>query len=437
VLNLNKEEILETLKTGRVDYVRVEFVDILGNVRGKSLRRVEFQEAIEDGIPFSSSILSYDYKDRPLEESEFERDRDIIALPDPSTFIIIPYLERTGRVLSYIKTPDLTPHEGCSRTVLAKTINDLEEKGIKVIISLEPKFYLVRRIDNKIYPADSARAYSTEGFLAQQDLLKKINSYLESCGIPVEKVSKEKGPGQYEINFVRMEALKASDSMVALKEIVRDISMIHGLIATFMPMPFNELPSGGMHIHISLIDSKDKRNLFYDQNDQRGFNLSRIAYSFIAGILEHIEALTAITNPTVNSFKKFKADRESSKVLNYARGSRLSVIRIPEYKTNNIRIELRFPDALSNIYLALASIIRAGYDGIERDLDPGVIGGDGAKIDWDLEYTLKKLEDDKLLMNTLGEKIIREFIKLKKKEIQEYYSFITDWEVENYLKTGI
>ncbi|MEM0174175.1 MAG: glutamine synthetase, partial [Sulfolobaceae archaeon] len=202
---MSKEELLEILKTGRADYVRVEFIDILGNVRGRSLRRLEFERILEErGVVFSESLLILDYKERPIEKEYY----DIIAQPDPSTFTFIPYLERTGRVYSYLLSYDGNPHPLCSRTILRNAISKLEELGLSLQVAFEPTFYL---LDSKtLEPADEARAFSPEGLLEQQNLLKDIIKNMEGMGIQVEMINKHYGYAQYELTLSPTHAINAS-----------------------------------------------------------------------------------------------------------------------------------------------------------------------------------------------------------------------------------
>ncbi len=205
-----KDEILELLKSGRIDYVRVVFVDILGNVRGRSLRRAEFEKVLnERGVEYSESLILLDYRDEPIRSTY----ADMFAQADLATFSVIPYLERTGRVLSYLTQIDGSPHPLCSRSLLIKGIQKLEEVGLKLQVAFEPTFYLIKFKDSRAVPADEARAFSLEGLMEEQNLLKDLIKNLGSSNIKVQSVNKHYGPGQYEITFSLSDVLEAADSL--------------------------------------------------------------------------------------------------------------------------------------------------------------------------------------------------------------------------------
>ncbi|MEM1626527.1 MAG: glutamine synthetase family protein [Sulfolobaceae archaeon] len=423
---MSKEELLEILKTGRADYVRVEFIDILGNVRGRSLRRLEFERILEErGVVFSESLLILDYKERPIEKEYY----DIIAQPDPSTFTFIPYLERTGRVYSYLLSYDGNPHPLCSRTILRNAISKLEELGLSLQVAFEPTFYL---LDSKtLEPADEARAFSPEGLLEQQNLLKDIIKNMEGMGIQVEMINKHYGYAQYELTLSPTHAINASDFLIASREIIRDVARLYGKIATFMPRPFSDKPSSSMDIYIKLLDLSKGKNLMIDYNEQLG--ISKIALRFISGIIHHIDSLMAFASPTINSYKR-QNDLFYPNIVGVG-NERHFIFRVPSNFREKGLIELRVADPLANPYLLLAGIIYAGIRGINEGLEIDV----NQKIKY-LPTTLKdaidSLEEDDYLKRNLGKEIIEKYIKIKKREIEDYNNEVTDWERKAYLKLG-
>ncbi len=426
---MSRDDVIETLKSGRIDYVRVEFIDILGNVRGRSLRRAEFENLIlkESGVPYPESLVLLDYKDIPLKT----RYEDIIAQPDPSTFVVLPYLERTARVLSYLASPDLIPSQYCSRGLLRKATEKLEEIGYKLNVAFEPTFYLLKIDDGNIIPADYGKAFSPEGLMEEQGFLRDMIKSLEQVGVQVEMVNKHYGPGQYEITFSSKEALQASDSLITAREVIRDVARIYNTFATYMPKPFSDKPGSSMDIYFSLEGIDGKRII--DNNDSKGFGLSKTAYSFIAGIMEHLGSILAFAAPTINSYKRFK--EVVTPTLPGIGTERHYIIRIPSnFKDTNL-LEFRLADPLSNSYLLLSSIIFSGIDGIEKNLDiePNAIMGN---IPSNISDALEKLNRDNYLKYTLGSDLISSFIELKKREIENYESYITNWELDAYLKAG-
>ena len=425
-----KDEVLDVLKSGKVDYVRVVFVDVLGNTRGRSLRRIEFEKALENGkgIEYSESLLLLDFRDLPI-RSKYG---DIFAVPDVSTFVIIPYLERTARVLSFVTTAEGSPHPLCTRSLLVKAVEKLNEFGYNLQVAFEPTFYLITFKDGKPVPADEARAFSSEGLMEQQNFLRDLIKYLESVGIQVQYINKHYSPGQYEITFSMSDSLNSADSLITAREIIRDTARLYKIYSTFMPKPFKDYSSSSMDIYIKLVDLSNKP-VGVDASDPKGLGLSKILYSFLAGILEHIGSILAIASPTINSYKRYK-EVVTPNIAGIG-NERHYIIRIPStYKDEGV-FEFRLADPLANPYLLLSSIIFAGIDGIERGLDVDA-NYEVSLLPTNLKDALQKLDNDTKLKYYLGEELVNTFIELKKKEIEEYEKEITEWEINSYLKSG-
>ncbi|HII74732.1 glutamine synthetase family protein [Sulfurisphaera tokodaii] len=423
-----RDEVLEVLKSGRVDYVRVVFADILGNSRGRSLRRIEFEKSLNKGIEYSEALLYLDYKDTPIKQ----RYGDIFAVPDISTFVLIPYLERTARVLSFLTTQDNSPHPLCTRSLLTRSIDKLAELGYNIKVAFEPTFYLINFKDGKPVPADEARAFSSEGLMEQQNFLRDLIKYLESVNIQVQYINKHYAPGQYEITFSMGEALEEADSLITAREIIRDTARLYHLYSTFMPKPFKEYPSSSMDIYIKLVDTQNK-SVGVDTSDPRGLGLSKILYSFLAGILEHISSILAIAAPTINSYKRYR-EVVTPNVAGIG-NERHFIIRIPSTYRDLGVFEFRLADPLANPYLLLSSMIFAGIDGIEKGLDIDV-NYEVSTLPTNLKEALYKLDSDTKLKYYLGKELVDTFIELKKKEIEDYEKEITEWEINSYLKSG-
>lgn len=427
---MSRDELLEILKSGRIDYVRVEFIDILGNVRGRSFRRPEFENVIMNGngIPYSESLVMLDYTDTPI-KTKYE---DILAFPDPSSFVILPYLERTGRVLSFLFSDYTTPSPYCSRGILKKAIEKLEEAGLQMVVSFEPTFYLIKEFNGTFIPADQAKAYSPEGLMEEQSFLKDLIKYLEEVGIQIETINKHYGPGQYEIAFFRKDALAAADSLITGREIIRDTARIYKMFSTFMPKPFSEYPGSSMDVYIKLLD-KNGKDAMIDFNDSKGIGLSKIGYNFFAGILEHLEGIMAIAAPTINSYKRFREIITPN--IGGMGSERHYIIRVPTNFRQLGALEFRLADPLANAYLLLSAIIFAGIDGIEKglDIEPNAAV---ARVPTSLNESLRKLEEDSYLKYSLGQDLVSTFIELKNREIENYESYVTNWEIKAYLKAG-
>ncbi|WP_432518003.1 glutamine synthetase family protein [Saccharolobus islandicus] len=424
---MSKENIFDALKSGKIDYVRVEFVDILGNTKGRSLRRAEFENVINNnkGVDYPESLALMDYKDRPI-KSKYE---DIIAIPDLNTFVAIPYLERTARVLSFLVQPEGLSYPYCSRSILNKAIEKLKEAGYTLQVSFEPTFYL---LNSSLNPADYSKAFSLEGLLEQQNFLKLLIKYLEEIDIQVETINKHYGPGQYEVKLSQKSVLEAADSLISSREVIRDTAKMNNIIATFMPKPFKDYPSSSMDITLSL-QTTDGKDIMYDPNDAKGIGLSKIAYNFISGILEHLPSILSIAAPTVNSYKRFKEVVTPN--MPGIGTERHYIVRIPSYYKDTRQVEFRLADPLANPYILLASIIYAGLDGIERNLMVNINEYYG-NLPQTLKESLSRLENDIYMKYNLGQDLTTTYINIKNIEIEEYESEITEWEKEYYLKAG-
>ncbi len=423
---MSRGDILDQLKSGNIDYVRVEFVDVLGNTRARSLRRAEFEEISEGlkGVLFPESLLLLDYQDRPS-RSKYD---DIVAIPDLGTFAMIPYLERTARVLSFINMPDGTPSPYCTRTILKKAMQALEEEGYKLRVGFEPTFYLLKENTNE--PADLAKAFSPEGLMEEQSFLRSMIKNLEDIGVQVEMINKHYGPGQYEISFAMQDAMEAADSLLAAREVIRDTTRIYHMYSTFMPKPFKDYPGSSMDVYFSLT-SMDGKDVLYDGNDKNGF--SSVAYSFLGGIMEHLPSIMAFAAPTVNSYKRFREVFTPS--VPGVGSERHFMIRTPSNFREKRTLEFRLADPLTNSYLFLASLIFAGIDGLKRGSTVEVNTYTN-QLPATLSESLSRLENDSYMKYSLGQELHSAYLELKTSELETYEREISPWEIKTYLKAG-
>jgi glutamine synthetase len=426
---VSQEDIFETLKTGKVDYVRVEFVDLLGNTRGKSLRRAEFEEVLNGkGVEFAEGLVVLDYAEVPLFSSYY----DVIAVPDLSTFKIIPYLERTARVLSYLTTLEGARHELCVRSALYNVLKKLEERNLSLYSAFEPTFYLVKQAgDGTIRPADDAKAFSPEGLWDQQEFLKNLIKYLELLDVKVSSINKHYGQGQYELKFSLSSPIESADQLISSREVIRDLARSYGMLATFMPKPFSEQVSSSMDVYLSFHRGKD--SVMLDPTDPKGHSLSQIGYNILAGIVHHLHAIMAFAAPTVNSYRRFK-----EKVVPNRGGvghERHFVIRLTSTFKENGLFEFRLADPLANPYLFLASVVASAIDGIEDNMDIE-IEKDVTYLPETLEEAINALKQDSVIVRSLGNALVDAYIKLKKRELDAYTNYVSEWEIRTYLKAG-
>ncbi|MEM5869612.1 MAG: glutamine synthetase family protein [Candidatus Aenigmatarchaeota archaeon] len=404
-----------------MDFVSLRFSDMNGTLKEVLVSERKFRESKEKGIWFDgSSILGLarrfesDMRLKPDENSRFKLNDSEVYFCD-------------------IYSGD-KPYEGDPRVILKKVLKEVESLGFRTFAAGELEFYLLKngeKIDKGSYfdvsPKDKAH-----------EIKIKIIETLTKAGIEWDTGHHEVGPGQNEIDIKYDNPVSTADKILFAKNVIKLVAESSGLRATFMPKPFFGLPGNGMHLHISLWSKE--RNLFYDENDEH--KLSQTAKFFIAGIFKHVKAIAAITNPTINSYKRL-GEFEAPKYIYWGSKNRDALVRIPEILSQaSARIEFRASDASANPYLALAALIEAGLEGIkdklqlEKAIEEDIYENGKYKtlesLPSTLEEALKELEKDGLMKNLLGPSF-EKFIELKKAEVEEYNrKKITDWEIEKY-----
>ncbi len=424
----------------RPHFIQLVFVDINGIPKGMEIPITRYEEAIEEGIAFDgSSIAGF----QGIEDS------DLLFKADPSTYAEVPW-EGIARVYGYIYK-DGKPYGADPRGVLKRALEMLEKEGFNAYIGPEPEFYILKKNGTwELHIPDIGGYFDLVALDKAREVRREIALYMPAFGLIPEVLHHEVGKAQHEIDFRYDEALKTADNIVSFKYIVKAVAEMRGLHATFMPKPLYGYPGNGMHLHISLW--KDGENVFIGED-----GLSETALHFMAGILKHAKALTALTNPTVNSYKRLVPGYEAPVYISWGYKNRSTLIRVPAFSGNGARIEYRCPDPSANPYLAIAAVLIAGLDGIKRKLEPE------AYVETNV-YEMSEEERNKAgietLPGSLGEaleelrrdKIIKEalagayenFIAYKEREWSEYVAYIesrelpletkkvTEWELERY-----
>jgi glutamine synthetase len=427
----------------KVKFVLAQFVDIHGAAKTKSIPVAHFGDILKNGAGFAGFAIWGMGID--------PHGPDYMAVGDLSTLSLVPWQPGYARIVCSGRV-NKQPHEYDSRVVLQKQVARLKERGWILNTGLEPEFSLLRKDgQGAIFPFDETDTLAKAGYDYKSlnrgsAYLDELVGALQQVGIDVFQVDHEDANGQFEVNYTYNEALKSADNFVLFKMAASEIAHAHGMICSFMPKPFANVPGNGLHFHLSLSDGKD--NLFADKDDQRSLGLSKLAYHFTAGLLAHAAALTAVCAPTVNSYKRLVVGRSltgaswAPAYISYGNNNRSCMVRIPEG-----RIELRLPDGACNPYLATAAIIAAGLDGIDRELDPGEpnnfnlydlspqeLAGQGiGTLPQSLSEAVAALEADETLCTALGP-VAREFARLKKMESVEYARHVSAWEVKQYLE---
>lgn len=413
-----------------IDSIALKFMDLRGRMREIRIPLSMFPLILEDGISFDSSNVGF----TDVAQS------DMVAVPDPSAYNIMDYGdEKIAVFLCEMYWPDGSCFKGDPRYMLKNTLKKLEEKGITVKIKAEYEFHLLDK--DTLEPVDKGRYI--DGRTEYSSVISKISRAMGGYDIPVEKIHHEAGSGQYEVEPLPYDdPLKAADDFILIKELVKNVARDSDMIATFMPKPLSNEPGNGLHLHMALLENGE---YMFSPGE-----LNEAARGFVGGLLDHAQGLSAICNPTINSYKRLVPGYEAPVYVCWGGENRSVLVRIPAYgnkEEKKGRIEYRAADATANIYLVMNALISAGMDGIERGLDPGkevVLDLFDLRQDeiedlgintlpTNLEKALHHLEKDDLLRDVLGDSY-RYYMKEKKKEIMEFNMDITPWELKTYIE---
>ncbi|WP_152039696.1 type I glutamate--ammonia ligase [Salinigranum salinum] len=437
------QAVLDEIDEKGVDFLRLQFTDILGTVKNVAIPASQAEKAFTEGIYFDGSSIEGFVR---IQES------DMRLKPDPSTFAVLPWRDgRSARLMcDVIDTSTGEPFTGDPRYVLKQVLARAEEMGYQVNAAPEPEFFLFEEDEDgraTTNTADHGGYFDVAPKDLASDVRRDIIYGLESMGFEMEASHHEVAEGQHEINFKYDDALSTADNVATFRMVVRAIAAQHDLHATFMPKPIPRINGSGMHTHMSLF-TEDGENAFHDESDE--FDLSDTAHSFLAGILEHAPALAAVTNPTVNSYKRLVPGYEAPVYVAWSDRNRSALIRKPAARVPAAsRIEARFPDPSCNPYLAFAALIHAGLDGIEQGLDaPDPIRENIYEFDEsmreergittlpsNLGEALDALEADEVVQEALGAHVYEKFVEAKSHEYDEFRVDVSQWELDQYLET--
>jgi glutamine synthetase len=427
-----------------IDLVRVLWSDLHGVARGKEVAVAELPHFADHGVAFCQALMVTDLAGNPLDvpESAAGGWPDADALIDPDTLAVPGYAPGTAYLLAEVTDPAAggTPLRFDPRSMLRGQIDRLAARGLHPVAAPELEFYLLREDPAATHGWRRYLHRDTSGYVVgtaydPDDMLPLLIRECRALGLQVHAGIQEYSGGQYEINQWHGPALGAADRAFLFKYAVKEIAAKRGMRATFMGKPFADRSGSGQHIHISLTDEQGT-NVFADSTADDG--LAPLAKSFLAGVLEHAPALMAVLNPTVNAFKRLADPGSLAPVTaNWGYDNRLAFARIPPERGPGARVEVRIGDGAANPYLAIASLLAAGLDGMERDLTPpspiaGDRGGDGAPLPTSLGAALTALKADKLLAQALGDRFAEVFTDLKWQELARFEGAITDWEFHEY-----
>jgi glutamine synthetase len=436
-------EVRNVIRKEDVREVALQFTDISGTLHSLWVPSGLFSKVYEEGIHMDGS--SVDMVDIS--------DSDLKLLPDLDTFSVLPhglFHQRVARVVCNIYEPESDRPFGFDPRFILKKMID----GSKKVLGASVEYNACSEIEFFLFKKDESgniRRNDDGGYLASPpadlgiDTRLEITENLRNTGIVVEKHHHEVPPGKYELNLVYTDAMRMADTIYLVKLIVKMTAAQRGLVASFMPKPFHDGYGAGLHTHVSLIDHRRVRNLFYDQREKHG--ISKTAQSFLAGVLAHAKALSALTNPSVNSYKRLVPGWEAPVYLSWARYNRSVLIRVPPGKKMRARLEYRPTDGSCNFYLAFAAILAAGLDGIKRKLEPPEpVEEDIYRMDekqraekgievlpGNLGEALDEFAKDRYMQESFGRAFCQKFLQLKAKEWRDFNTTVHEWERKKYL----
>jgi len=446
---MDGKELLKKVKEDNVKFLSLQFTDVMGAVKSVDMPVRHLEDVLTDGAWFDGSSVEGFAR---IQES------DMRLKIDPDTYAVLPWSaaeSKRARVFCDIFTPGGEPFEGDPRGALKRILKKIAERGWMLNIGPEPEFFLFKGGNGHgVHPVphDTGGYFDFSSFDEAVVVRTALMDALDAMGLDVEVGHHEVALGQHEIDFRFADALKAADNVLTLKYTVKAIAAQHGLIASFMPKPVYGINGSGMHCHQSLFDIETGNNLFFDGKDSA--KLSPLAYSFIAGRLEHARALAGVVAPTVNSYKRLVPGYEAPVYIGWAQQNRSALIRIPRYtegRDKAVRAELRFPDPSCNPYLAFTVMLAAALDGIDKKLAaPKPLNNVNlyhlnkeertklgvTELPGSLNESLTELEKDEVLKSALGTMLYEAYMRAKLEEADDFRLRVTDYEITKYLETA-
>ena len=438
-----QEKVLREVAARDIRFIRLWFTDVAGVLKSVAIDPGELEDAFTEGIGFDGSAI---------EGMTRVHESDMLLRPDASTFQMLPWRgeeDPVARMFCDVLTPDGQASRSDPRGVLERVVERAQERGFTVMVHPEIEFYLLQQpisVDN-LKPVDSAGYFDHVVRGHSNDFRRRAVRMLEDMGIAVEFSHHEGGPGQNEIDLRAVDAVSAADNIMTARTVIEEVALRENLAALFMPKPFIDHPGSGMHTHLSLLEGEE--NAFYDPSGE--YQLSRTGRHFIAGLLEHACEIAAVTNQHVNSYKRLWGGGEAPSYVCWGHNNRSALVRVPLYKPEKrtaARIEYRALDPAANPYLALAVLITAGLDGIERRLELVPEAEDNV---WDLTdrerqvmgiealptslaSAVRLMRESDLVAGALGEEVFDYVVRNKEKEWREYRQQVTPQEIRQFLK---
>ncbi|GAA2384760.1 glutamine synthetase family protein [Nonomuraea africana] len=435
-------DVIERAEIEGIELVRFLYADHGGVIRGKATSRTRLAERLHSGIGHTVAMMAMNMLDQLQEVEHFGPVGEVRIMPDPSTFVPLPYSPGAAAMASDLVQLDGSPWGACPRTFLKEAIAALESEGYALEAAFEPEFTLGHRVPgpdgglDRFAPLDDSLCYSTIGFDVAHDYAIRLVRTLETQGLRVEHYHPELGHGQQELSIRHAPALRAADNQLLYRETVRGVALRMSMWASLAPKPLADQAGNGAHLHLSLWDPEHHANLFVGDPD--------LMAAFVGGLIAHLPGLTALTCGTVNSFRRLAPRMWAGAYAVYGPDNREAAVRVcsPLGQTGSVNLELKPSDSSANPYLSLGAVIHAGLDGIRRKLDPGdpvLVDPDtrpGAypRLPSSLDEALDALEADALLMSALGPLRSSAYLAVKRSEAAAFKERDTAFELFHHLR---
>ena len=429
-------QVAEFARSAGLRLVRFLYCDNDGVIRGKCSGIANLETRLEDGIGLTLAMQAFTMLDHLAPYEGMGPVGEIRLVPDPSTFVIAPYAPHAGAVLVDMITLDGEPYAADGRAFLKRMVVRAAERDLNMLAAFEPEWTLATRVDGIYQPLDESGCFASAGMNSAAGVIDEIVEALEAQGLQVEQYYPELGWGQQELSIAPAPALSAADRHILYKETVRGVALRHGLYALFAPKPWLDQAGNGCHLHFSGWSSDWKANRFYDQAQQYG--LSTVARQFMAGVLEHLPGLVALTCASVNSYHRLQPQTWASAYSVWGPDNREGALRVASptksLQAQSTNVELKASDSSSNPYVALGGVIAAGLDGIDRGLelppattvDPHILSDDerraiGAeRLPQSLHEAIGNLRSDQVLLEALGERLAGSYMAVKEADIAAF-----------------
>ena len=447
---MQAQQILRLARDAGIKLVMFAYCDNSGIIRGKATHISGLERRLESGIGVTTAMQAMGDMDRLQVMDGMGPVGEFRMVPDLDTFTLLPYSPGRALVLVDMITMDRQPWDACPRHFLKRMLAKAASMGITFQAAFEPEWYLARRDGDSFVSMDESLDNSTLGASMAREVVDEVVDALEAQGLQMEQYHTEVGHGQQELSITHADALRAADNHIIYRETVRNVALQHDWLASFAPKPFPDQAGNGNHTHLSAWDTAGERNLFYDPDDP--MQLSQLAYQFIAGIMEHLPGLTALTCPSMNSYRRISPGSWSTAYICYGPDNREAALRIPSRfwgsEMASTNLEFRPTDSSSNPYIALGAIIAAGLDGIRRGLTPA----EGLCIDVDparltpeelaargikrlpstLLDAIHELEADTTLTDAMGSLLADSYLTVRKADWELFSQHDADFEIRHH-----